>query len=276
MAWNPDDPFLAAAALGETDSGIRNLPDFVCSLLQPGPALVIGASEVVLRAAEDRHVVAVDWSSRRLATLEDAARERGVGIRLFCRDPDREDLGVARRSVRNAVCLDGLEFFRDDVGVLEKLHEALAPGGTLVVRVRACPWVRQEAGRLPVPPRHYDPDVLRDALADAGFRTLRIRHWNFLGVPAAFLWDRCLGRPQRHRGGAPASERSRGWWDSMLDLWYRTVENRVGFPYGVSLVAVATPHLEKARVESRAASAVPVPRPAHEAYEASACAPDGV
>ena len=100
-------------------------------------------------------------------------------------------------------------------------------------------------GGVPTVPRCYDPESLRDSLEEAGFRTLQLRHWNFLGVPTAFVWDRCLRRPHRYGGGRPASECPRTWWEGSIDAWFRTVENRVGLPFGVSLVSVATPYLEK-------------------------------
>ena len=65
----------------------------------------------------------------------------------------------------------------------------------------------------------------------------------------------------------PSSERPRHWWDSALDFWFRTVEKPFGFPVGVSLVAVATPHLEKCRVRREVMDRSPAARVANEAYE---------
>jgi SAM-dependent methyltransferase len=235
--------------------------------LEPGPTLVIGASEIVLTASESHYVFVVDWNRRRLAKLDQFARERGKTVRFLCRDPEKQDLGIAARSLKNIVCLDVLERFHDDLVVLDKLQQLLQPGGKLVVRVRACPWVQEEAGRVPGSPRFYDAESLRSALQAAAFRTLRMRHWNALGVPTALLWDRFLHRPHRDEGGIPASERPRHWWDTALDLWFRTVENRMGFPMGVSLVAVATPFLEKARVRREEFDRGFVRRRSREAYE---------
>jgi SAM-dependent methyltransferase len=250
MAWNPDDPFPASAALGETDSGARNLPEYLCSLLAPGPTLVVGTSEVALRAARAHPVTVVDWNTRRLRALDGFARERGVELRVLCRDPQREELPLPGRSFANAVVVDALERFSDEVAFLEKLHRLLRPEGRLVARVRACSWIREEGG-LPAASRRLDSGTMRAALEAAGFRTLQLRHWNFVGVANAFVWDRCLHRPHRDRGGAPASERPRLWWEGGVDAWFRHVENRVALPVGVSLVCVAAPYLEKARVRER-------------------------
>jgi hypothetical protein len=133
--------------------------------------------------------------------------------------------------------------------------------------VRAGRWIRERTGSDPRPPRHYEADDLRRVLEEAGFRTLRLRHWNALGVPVALFWDRVLGRPAKDEGGIPASERPRHWWDGPLDAWFDAVENRVALPFGVSLVASATPFLEKSRVTEAEPAAGFARRAAREAYE---------
>jgi SAM-dependent methyltransferase len=244
MTWNPDDPFPAPAALGETDCGARNLPHFLCSLLVPGPVLVLGSSDLVLEAAKRHEVTVVDWNRRRLTRLSECLRERGLEARLLCRDPERQDLAIVGRSMWNVVCLDVLEHFRSDVTVLERLHRVLAPEGRLVARVRAHPVGREEL--------RYDPEQLRTSLKEAGFRPLNLRYWNFLGVPSALMARKWGDRSSGGATGEDPSPGDRPWWDVVLDLWFRTVENRVGFPTGVSLVAVAAPHLEKVPVRRQA------------------------
>jgi SAM-dependent methyltransferase len=243
----------APRSLGETRSGARNLPGFLCSLLEPGPGgvLVLGASEVALEAAARYDVTVVEWNPAYVAALDEAARERGRRLRLTQRDPAREELGVPARSFRNVVCLGVLERFPDDVAVLEKLHRVLEPDGRLVVRVPARPWSR--GGQGVEGARRYDAQTLRSALEEASFRPLRVRHWNLAGVPSAV------------RGRRAPEHAGHRWWDSPLDLWYGAVERRVAFPMGLSLVAVATPHLEKARVRRPAFDRAP--RGHRQAYE---------
>jgi len=248
VPWDPDDPFPSSAELGETDSGARNLAEFLCSLLQPGPVLAIGASETALQAARHHDVIAVDWNHRRLHRLAESAAERGCEVRTVCRDPQRQDLQIVSGGVPNVVCVDLLERFESDLAVLQKLQRALTPGGTFVARVRACPWVRDETGPSPRAVRAYDEASLREVLEEAGFVVRRLRHWNFVGVPFALFWDRVLSRPHRYRGGAPCFERPRGRWDTVMDGWYHAVERKVAFPMGVSLIAVATPGAQRSRV----------------------------
>jgi SAM-dependent methyltransferase len=269
VAWDPDNPFLSSAALGETASGARHLPEFLCSFLDPGPVLILGASEAAFTAARSHDVTVVDWSSRRLAEFSECARDRCMPVRAICRDPERQDLGVVPRSFANALCLDGLERFRDEVGVLEKLEHALIPGGKLVVRVPACRWVREETTRGSRRARTYDAEMLREALEEASLRTLRIRHWNAVGVPCAFVWDRLLRRPHPDHA-RDFGKSAPSWWWSTLDVWFRAVENRVGFPVGVSLVAVSTPYRERAKVARPAWERGVTRRAARGAYESLA------
>jgi SAM-dependent methyltransferase len=267
MSWNPDTPFPEPAALGETDSGARNLPAFLCSLLQPGPVVVLGSSEIAIVAASRDETTVIDWNYRRLSKLSEFACEKGVEVRTLCRDPEREELGIAPRSIANVICSDVLEHFRDDVGVLEKLHRILRVDGRLIVRVRAYPISEGERAESPHGPRLYDAEGLRAALEEASFCTLRLRHWNFLGVPSSLLRDR---RPTATRcdvAGVPSSERPHRFWDTVLDFWFCHVENRMGFPVGVSLIAVATPHLEKARVHRDGFERGFARRGARQAYE---------
>ncbi|MFN8178359.1 MAG: class I SAM-dependent methyltransferase [bacterium] len=254
--------------LGETNSGARNLPRFLCSLLEPGPVLVLGASEAALEAANHHDVTVLDWNHARLAALGEMARDRGNDVRLLCRNPVHEDLGLAPRSYRNVVCLDVLERLPNDVAVLEKLQRVLEAGGRLVVRVPARPWSRNGVA-ADFGARRYDSESLRSALEEAAFRTIRVRHWNLVGVPSALLEGR---RRQPDDAEGRRVSRRRPWWDSTVDLWYREVERRVSFPVGVSLVAVATPFLERARVERPDFTRALRRRGHREAYEPMAAA----
>ncbi|MBZ0266863.1 class I SAM-dependent methyltransferase [bacterium] len=251
MPWDPDEPFPSSASLGETDSGARNLPDFLCSFLVPGEVLAIGSSEAALYAARHHDVTAVDWNRRRLHRLMETAQLRGLELRAACRDPQRQDLEVVKGGVANVLCVDVLERVSSDLALLQKLHRALRPDGVLVARVPACDWIRPEGGGH-VPCRGYDEGSLREVLEEAGFTLLRLRKWNFVGVSSALVWDLCLGRPHRYRGGIPSAERPRSRWDTLLDSWYRTVEDRVAFPVGTSLVAVARPGRARTRARDLA------------------------
>jgi SAM-dependent methyltransferase len=214
MSSHPE-PSRTLRVFGETDSGARNLPRFLCSLLEPGSVLVLGASEMALVASTRHDVTVVDSSHPRLVALRERAREQGRDVRFQCRDPAREELGLAPRSFRNAVCLDALERFPNDVAVLEKLQRVLAPGGRLVVRVPARPW-SGDGAISDLAARRYDPESLRGALEEASFLTVRLRHWNLVGVASTLREGRhSLDRLTNRRiptGGTPP-------WISGTERW---------------------------------------------------------
>jgi hypothetical protein len=74
-----------------------------------------------------------------------------------------------------------------------------------------------------------------------------------------------------HRGYSGGEDHDAGeprhWWDRGIDFWFRAVENRFGFPVGVSLIAVATPYFEKASLKSPLPGKGFARRAAREAYE---------
>ena len=255
------------AARGETPSGNRNLPSYLRSLLAKGPTLILGGDELGLDLASNGtggEVYILEPDVRQSARLLQLARERNLNVQILSSDLEREPIGLPLRHVTNVVCLDVLETLRDDVGVLEKLHRVLEPEGKLIVRVRAS----KKKAAIPTGEslRTYDAETLRESLEEAAFRPLSIRHWNFLGVPGTFLNRRILQRGFSGEENAEAGE-LRHWWDRGIDLWFRAVENRFGFPVGVSLIAVATPYFEKASVKSPLPGKGFARRAAREAYE---------
>jgi SAM-dependent methyltransferase len=255
-------------ALGETPSGNRNLPTYLRSLLAKGPTVILGGNELGLELAgcgTGGEIYILEPDAGQSAHLLQLARERNLNVQVLSSDLEREPIGLPPRHVTNVVCLDVLETLRDDVGVLEKLHRILEPEGKLVVRVRAHSSAKKaRANAAGEQLRAYDAETLRESLEEAAFRPLSIRHWNFLGVPGTFLNRRILRRDDEE---TLDSNEHRHWWDRGIDFWFRAVENRFGFPVGVSLIAVATPYFEKASVKSPLPGKGFARRAAREAYE---------
>jgi len=260
----------SVAALGETPSGNRNLPSYLRSLLSKGPTVILGGNELGLELADCEtggEIYVLEPDARQADRLLHLARERNLNVQVLSSDLEHEPIGLPPRHVTNVICLDVLEMLHDDVGVLEKLHRILEPEGKLVVRVRAHSSAKKaNAGMVGETLRAYDAEALRESLEEAAFRPLSIRHWNFLGVPGTFLNRRILHRDFANEESADPSE-PRHWWDRGIDFWFRAVENRFGFPVGVSLIAVATPYFEKASVKSQLPGKGFARRAAREAYE---------
>ncbi len=143
--------------------------------------------------------------------------------------------------------LDVLEHIEDDRGALREVARVLAPGGRMVATVPANPWMWGAQDEVSHHFRRYTSATLRAAIADGGLELERITHFNTLLFPpiAAIRLLRRLPPLKPAAGdvqsdfGMPGGE---GGLNRLLAglfgleaRWLR----RGGFPFGVSLLAVA-------------------------------------
>ena len=132
--------------------------------------------------------------------------------------------------------LDVLEH-TDDLALLAQSHRLLRPGGWVLLRVPALPWLwsyRDEAaGHL----RRYTRAQLRKLLADARFVALDVRFYQCWLLPVAVI-TRLLGR--RWPGLRDAEERPNRLLNQLLSAANRLearLSDRIAWPMGLSLVA---------------------------------------
>jgi trans-aconitate methyltransferase len=116
-----------------------------------------------------------------------------VAPELGCFQIDLMDLGFeARWDV--AFLLDVLEHLEDDVGALQNVYKALAPGGTLFVTVPALQSFWSWNDDVVKHKRRYDAAQLRAAAERAGLQALDTRYFMFLLSPLLLL-SRKLSKP---------------------------------------------------------------------------------
>jgi len=92
------------------------------------------------------------------------------------------------------VCLNVLEHVRDPVIALRNMHEALAPGGRVVLYV---PQDQKRYSSLDEVLGHrcrYSKEMLSDELRSTGFEVEDLRDFNHFGVPGWFLNGKILKR----------------------------------------------------------------------------------
>src|SRR5262249_53508349 len=87
-----------------------------------------------------------------------------------------------------------LEHIEDDEAVLRQLHDALTPGGRLVVYVPAFMLLYSKFDREIGHYRRYRRPQLEAKFRAAGFRVVDGRYVNSLGAPGWFVYCRLLGR----------------------------------------------------------------------------------
>lgn len=136
--------------------------------------------------------------------------------------------------------IDVLEHIEDDRGQLRNIWERLVPGGRLVVLVPAFPVLYGERDRNNGHFRRYTRRELIGKLRETGFQPQSSRFWNALGFLPYLVSERLL---QRELNTELRTSRSKSRLQKMairlLHTWFRTVENRVSFGFGLSLLCIA-------------------------------------
>jgi SAM-dependent methyltransferase len=110
---------------------------------------------------------------------------------------DLEDVDVESlraHQLDTVVCVNVLEHVRNDRGALERLRDAMQPGGRLLLYLPALPWLYGSLDKGLQHHRRYARRPLEQLLQETGWRILHLSWMNVLGIPGWFLNSRILGR----------------------------------------------------------------------------------
>jgi SAM-dependent methyltransferase len=195
-----------------------------------------GVGLVTARLAERcESVLATEYGERNLAELS----------RRFAGDDrvevDRCDLtgDDARRyegrHLDTVVCLDVIEHLEDDAHALRSFHRVLVPGGRLLLKVPAHPFLYGAVDEASRHFRRYRRAGLAGAIADAGFEVEWVRHMNAAATVPYLVKSRILKRRTNFSNSLGAGRLS--LYDRLIP-WIERVEQRVPPPFGLSLIAV--------------------------------------
>ena len=137
------------------------------------------------------YLMAADLSPENLAVLRERfAAEAKVEVAPLDLDVDLSPL--AGRDFDTVVSLDVLEHVKDDVGAMRRLRTIVRPGGHLLVKVPACPWLYGSIDEMSDHHRRYTPGQLRANAAAAGWEPVRSGYMNIAGVLPYWLKSRVL------------------------------------------------------------------------------------
>ncbi len=129
------------------------------------------------------------------------------------------------------IMLDVLEHIKDDVAVLHRLKQLLAPGGTLLIKVPALESLYNSLDEAVGHHRRYTAATLRTALTKAAYAEPMLSYFNLVGILGWWL--------NGLNGQVTPPGEQVGWFDRCVPL-FQTVESRLGCPVGLSLFAIAT------------------------------------
>jgi 2-polyprenyl-3-methyl-5-hydroxy-6-metoxy-1,4-benzoquinol methylase len=153
-----------------------------------------------------------------------------------------EELGSILERFDAITMLDVLEHFESDGEVLRSVAAHLNPEGRVIIVVPQYSWLfgRRDAsiGHF----RRYSRGRLQAMLKDCGLTPVWTRNWNVLGILPYLLAEKVLRRPLQT---SLREQRDHGLVASvvqgLLFRWFFSVENRVSFPWGLSLICMAKP-----------------------------------
>jgi glycosyltransferase involved in cell wall biosynthesis len=174
-------------------------------------------------------VVATDLNPRYLrilaGTFERHTRVRIQSLDLGAFDP----AALVPDRLDTVVCLNVLEHVEDDAAALGRLHDALVPGGRLILLVPAHPALYGAIDRAIHHYRRYTRAEVAAKLRAAGFEVDHLGFFNRLGVAGWYLNSVLLRRTR-----VPGLQlRLQNWLVPLL-----RAERCLPLPFGLSLIAV--------------------------------------
>jgi SAM-dependent methyltransferase len=128
------------------------------------------------------------------------------------------------------LCQNVLEHIEDDHAAAAAMARTLAPGGRLALLVPAHPRLYGSLDSTYGHYRRYTRERLREVVESSGLELLELYSFNLLGV--AGWWAK------RRSTSEQLGSRSLALYEQLLKAW-RPIEDRVDFPWGLSLIAIA-------------------------------------
>lgn len=157
-------------------------------------------------------------------------------IRFMHADLDEQGRALREERFDTVVCLDVLEHIEDDLQLLTRLADIVRPGGHVLIKVPACPWLFGSVDVASDHYRRYNRSMLRSLAEQAGLEVTKLAYMNLAGVGPYWLKSRVLKRQANF---------SRTFTPKQLDRirrvmpWIRLIDKLIGPPVGQSLIMAA-------------------------------------
>jgi glycosyltransferase involved in cell wall biosynthesis len=189
------------------------------------------------------------WDPSRLAVIEGNEMLVGRAVVRHGLNGIRggvDELPLADHSVDVVCFLDVLEHLVQPGLALREAARVLAPGGRVIINVPAHEWLWSKADEALGHVRRYSRPLLREQLADNGFRPIILTHvFSYLVAPV--LLKRRLSTGTEPELGLDQSSVLIDRTAMVLTWLERALLGRVTFPLGTSILCVAESTQDSAR-----------------------------
>jgi SAM-dependent methyltransferase len=212
--------------------------------LKPGDTILdigCGTGAILKRLSDRYNVVGIDMSP--LAVKY--SKKRGL-TDVF--EMPAEEFPKDKYNVKAALLLDVIEHIEDDISVLKAAREIVGPDGRVIITVPAYQWMWSAHDTLHHHYRRYNESMLRAVLDNAGLEPIKVTYYNTLLFPLAAV-KKLLDRKKDPSIQNVTLDQP----PTIVNKLFKTVfasERRIlpsrGFPFGVSLLAVARPKTDGA------------------------------
>lgn len=142
-------------------------------------------------ADRSEFVLGVDLSQENLAMLQErfASYDNVKSARI---DLDAGVEELRSKAFDTVVCLDVLEHIEQDQNLLNSLAKIVRPGGHVLIKVPACPWLFGSIDVASDHYRRYTRTMLRQRALTAGLEVQKVKYMNLAGVLPYFIKSRIL------------------------------------------------------------------------------------
>jgi len=152
-----------------------------------------------------------------------------------------EHINKLKEKVDTITTIDVLEHIKDDKLQVKKIYEYMDKGGQLIIIVPALKFLYGERDKKFGHYRRYSKKELYQKLSRQGFKIQHIRFWNMAGFIPYLFYEKVLKKDlntnlrTKEKKGILNKTLS-----TLLNLWFKYIENNFDFGFGLSLICVAT------------------------------------